>query len=142
MQRLPQRLPGTGGLVRVGSGEHSNHCFHLHGYVHRLALLLPFQDQPISSGAAAVFRRSGAPAAQTYGRLVAIPSRLLVQKPALPFPKIDRAAGVEKGLPRTQLELAQGLRPADPAKAVELLTMDAEDKPETVPPKNSAEDLI
>jgi hypothetical protein len=28
---------------------------------------------------------------------------------ALPFPKIDRAAGVEKGLPRTQLERAQGL---------------------------------
>ena len=45
----------------------------------------------------------------------------MVHKPELPFPKIDRAASVEKGFPRTQLELAQVLRTARSTKAVEFL---------------------
>jgi hypothetical protein len=40
------------------------------------------------------------------------------------------------------LELAQGFGTGRPAKAVELLAMDPEDEPETVPSQNGAEDLI
>ena len=79
-----------------------------------------------------MFRRSGTTAAQTQRRLVALDPRLLVQDSELPFPKIDSAAGIEKGLPRPQLKLAEGLRTRRPAKAVELLAVDTEDKPETV----------
>ena len=56
-----------------------------------------------------MFRRSSATTAQTYQHLVAIVPGRLVLQPELPFPKINRTAGVEKGLPRTQLEIAQGL---------------------------------
>ena len=89
-----------------------------------------------------MFRRSGTTATQTQRSLVALDPRLLVQDSELPFPKIDRAAGIEKGLPRPQLKLAEGLRTRRPAKAVELLAVDTEDKPETVPSEDGSEDLI
>ena len=89
-----------------------------------------------------MFRRSSSAAAQTQRRIVAVNSRFLVQQPELPFPKIDRAAGVEKGLARTQLELAQGLGTGCSAKAVELLAVNPEDEPEIAPAQNRAEDLI
>ena len=89
-----------------------------------------------------MFRRSSSAAAQTQPCLIAILPWLLVQNPELPFPKIDRSAGVEKGLPWTQLEFAQGLGTGGPAKAVELLSVEPEDEPETVSSENGAEHLI
>ena len=89
-----------------------------------------------------MFRRSRTTATQTQRSLVALDPRLLIQDSELPFPRIDRAAGIEKGLPRLHLKMAQGLRTHRPAKAVELLAVDTEDKPETVPSEDGSEDLI
>jgi hypothetical protein len=76
-----------------------------------------------------MFRRSGATAAQTQRSLVALDPRLLVQDSELPFPKIDSAAGIEKGLSRPQLKLAEGLLMRRPPKAVELLAVDINPRP-------------
>ena len=74
--------------------------------------------------------------------IAAVRSVFLIQKPQLPFPKVDRPAGVEKLFLRSQLKFPQSLGLGSAAKAVELLSVDAKDVAETVPTQNGAEDLI
>ena len=89
-----------------------------------------------------MLRGSGTPSTQTQRHIITVRSRLLVQQSEFPFPKIDCSTGIEKRLPRPELEIPQRFRPRHPAKTVELLTVDAKDETEPVPVENGAEDLV
>jgi hypothetical protein len=71
-------------------------------------------------------------------------TRFRIEKPELPFPKIDSSARVEKRLPRTQSKIPQRFpprtRPAE--KTAELLAVDVKAETKAVPAEKGTEDLI
>jgi hypothetical protein len=87
-------------------------------------------------------RRGGTATAQAQRRVIAHGSGFFIQQPHFPLPEIDSAAGVQEGFGGPQLELTEGSGTCGPAEAVELLAVNAEEKPDVIPAEDSAEDGI
>src|SRR6202521_2062083 len=97
----------------------------------------------IAGWTSAKLRRRSAAAAHADRRVVAFDPVLNIQDPNVPLPHIQGVADVEELFLSVQLELVQCFRPRLPPKAVELLTVHANDVAQiTVPPEDIAEHVV
>ena len=83
-------------------------------------------------------------ACQAHRRLIAATSWFRVQKPELPFPKIESSTCIEKCLSGAQLKVPQRfplhLRPAE--KTSEFLAVDVNTEPDSLPAEKGAENFV